>query len=130
MISYFIVAHRTFTTNFSSILKSQFQVIFGAKIPFLWKWVHFRSVFCRTLPTVFLLTDRVIPAFTFTVFYNIQYSSNLQYSFSYTCLQMVAFEYFQYLTFLNTFLLHLHADSTSLINTSNGTLCKYLTKFL
>ena len=29
MISYFIVAHCTFTTNFSSKLKSQFQVIFG-----------------------------------------------------------------------------------------------------
>ena len=29
MVSYFIVAHCTFTTNFSSKLKSQFQVIFG-----------------------------------------------------------------------------------------------------
>ena len=29
MISYFIVAHYTFTTNFSSKRKSQFQVIFG-----------------------------------------------------------------------------------------------------
>ena len=28
-ISYFIVAHSTFTANFSSKLKSQFQVIFG-----------------------------------------------------------------------------------------------------
>ena len=29
MISYFIVSHRTFSTNFSNKLKSRFQVIFG-----------------------------------------------------------------------------------------------------
>ena len=37
-------------------------------IPFLWKWVHFRSVFCRTLSTVSSLMDGGILAFTITLF--------------------------------------------------------------
>ena len=49
MISYLIVAHCTFfwvnlSLNSKSIL---------VRIPFLWTWVHFKPVFCRTLQTVF-----------------------------------------------------------------------------
>ena len=128
MVSYFIVALfqcATFTINFLSKLKSQFQVIFG-KIPFLWKWVHFRSVFRRTLRTVSLLMNGGIPAFTNTlflqkifpissckrlvcckiflfveqtvlvVFPDYSFVTTKSQIFFFICLKMVAFEYFQY----------------------------------
>ena len=95
-------------------------------IPFLWKLVHFRSVFCRTLRTVSLLMDGGIPAFTNILFlqksftfllasawFVIRYFSFVEqtvlvvfpdYSFVTTkspifffiCLQMVVFDNFQY----------------------------------
>ena len=66
-ISYFIVAHCTFTTNLSSKLKSQFQVIFWED-SFLSTWVHFKLVFyCRTLRTFCSLMDGGMPAFTITL---------------------------------------------------------------
>ena len=125
MISYFIVAHCTFTTNFLSKLKSQFQVIFGQDF-FPLKMVHFRSDFCTTLRTVSSLMDGGIHAFPITLFLQKRFPSLLastcfviryfsfveqavfvvfpDYSFVTTkspiffsiCLQMVAFECFQY----------------------------------
>ena len=66
-ISYFIVAHCTFTTNLSSKLKSQFQVIFWED-SILSTWVHFKLVFyCRTLRTFCSLMDGGMPAFTITL---------------------------------------------------------------
>ena len=123
-ISYFIVAHCTFTTNLSSKLKSQFQVIFWED-SFLSTWVHFKLVFyCRTLRTFCSLMDGGMPVFTITLLtkkFPISFCKHLvyckiflfcqktvlvvfpDYSFITTkspilffICQMVAFEYFQY----------------------------------
>ena len=121
-ISYLHIARlqQTFWTNVSLNFRS-----FLFRIPFHWKWVHFRSGFCRTLPTLFLLMDSGIPAFIlffFTKTFPISSWKHLvyckiflfcqktvlvvfpDYSFITTkspilffiCPQMVAFEYFQY----------------------------------
>ena len=71
MLSYFIVAHCTFMKNFSSKLKSRFQVNFSQD-PFpltMVSWVHFWPAFyCRTLRTVSLLMDEGMLALTITLF--------------------------------------------------------------
>ena len=115
-------------------------------IPFIWKWVYFRSVFHRNLRSISSLMDGGIPVFTITHFYKksfpslpasswfiIRYFPFVEqtvlvvfpgYSlvtikspiFSFICLQMVAFEYFQYdlvFNISNNFFLHLNADSAS-----------------
>ena len=128
MISHFIVAHCTFMINISSKLKSQFQVIFDVKIPFLWKWVHFRSAFYRTLPTGSWIVEYLLLPLLY--FYNILLVSNILFHM-HACrwLLLNTSSMTSYLIF-DRFFLHLHVDSNWLINTSNGTLCKYLTKIL
>ena len=125
MISYFIVARCRFSINFSSKLKSQFQVIFGHD-SFPLKMSPFQVSFISSLRTVSSLMDGEIPAFTITLFLQKSFPSVLasawfvvryfsfvkqtvlvvfpDYSlvttkspiFFFICLQMVAFEYFQY----------------------------------
>ena len=125
MISYFIVAHCTFTTNFSSKLKSQFQVIFGQDF-FPLKMSPFQVSLLHNFTNCLLANGSGIPAFPITLFlqkslpsllvstwFVIRYFSFVKqavfvvvpdYSFATTkspiffsiCLQMVAFEYFQY----------------------------------
>ena len=68
MISYFIVA-RHITTNFIGNLSLSFRS-FLVRISFLWKWVHFKSVFHRTLRIVSLLMDGEIPTFTITLVFS------------------------------------------------------------
>ena len=124
MISYFIVAHCTFTTNFSSKLKSQFQVIFGQDF-FALKMSPFQVRLLHNF-TNCLLANGGIHAFPITLFlqksfpiplastcFVIRYFSFVEqavfvvfpdYSFVTTkppiffsiCLQIVAFEYFQH----------------------------------
>ena len=124
MISYFIVAHCTFTTNFSSKLKSQFQVIFGQDF-FALKMSPFQVRLLHNF-TNCLLANGEIPAFPITLFLQKSFPSPLastcfviryfsfveqavfvvfpDYSFVTTkppiffsiCLQMVASEYFQH----------------------------------
>ena len=56
---------RKFTKNFSSKLNFR---SFLVRTLFLWIRVHFRPAFPITLPTVSLLVDGRIPAFTITLF--------------------------------------------------------------
>ena len=141
MISYFIVAHCTFTTNFSSKLKSQFQVIFGQDFfplkmsPFQVRllhnftncllangWWNTLHAFLITLflqksfPSLLASTCFVIRYFFFVeqaVFVVLPLS--LQYSFPYACrwLLLNTSSMISYLIFLNNFFLHLDADSAS-----------------
>ena len=134
MLSYFIVAHCTFMKNFSSKLKSRFQVDFSQD-PFpltMVSWVHFWPAFyCRTLRTVSLLMDEGMLALTITLFTKIhlyillsawfvaRYFSFVEQTVLpsfFISLQMVAFDtssMISSLIFLNKFFLHLDADSTS-----------------
>ena len=124
--------HQTFLTNVSLNFRS-----FLARIPFLWKWVHFRLVFCRTLPNVYSPKDCGIPAFTITLllqkrfpsflastWYVVRYFSFMKqavsavfpdYFFSYACwwLLLDTSSMILYLIFLNKIFLHLDADSAS-----------------
>ena len=133
MLSYFIVAHCTFMKNFSSKLKSRFQVNFSQdSFPqSMVSWVHFwPGFYCRTLRTVSLLMDEGMPAFTITLFTKIhlyilaracfvaRYFSFVEQtvfpSFSIS-LQMVTIDpssMISSLVFLNKFFLHLDAEST------------------
>ena len=127
MISYFIVAHCTFTTNFSSKHKSQFQVIFGKDFfplkmsPFQVRllhnftncllangWWNTLHAFLITLflqksfPSLLASTCFVIRYFSFVeqavfvVFPDYTFVTTKPPIFFSICLQMVAFEYFQY----------------------------------
>ena len=120
MISYFIVAHCTFTTNFSSKLKSQFQVIFGQDFfplkmsPFQVRLLHnftncllangwwntcfsHYSFFTKKFP----ISSRKhllchVEQAVFVVFPDYSFVTTKPPIFFSICLQMVAFEYFQY----------------------------------
>ena len=108
-ISYFIVAHCTFTTNLSSKLKSQFQVIFWED-SFLSTWVHFKLVFyCRTLRTFCSLMDGGMPAFTITLLtkkFPISFCKHLVYCKIFLFCQKDSF----------TFLFHMPFDTSSMIS--------------
>ena len=125
MISYFIVAHCTFTTNFSSKLKSQFQVILGQDFfplkmsPFQVRLLHnftncllangwwntcfsHYSFLQKSFPSLLASTCFVIRYFSFVdqavfvVFPDYSFVTTKPPIFFSICLQMVAFEYFQY----------------------------------
>ena len=76
MITYFILVHCTFLTNFSNKLKlkSQFQLSFDEdSLPL--KMSPFQVSLCTTLRTVSSLMDgRGIPAFTITPFFTKKFS--------------------------------------------------------
>ena len=125
MISYFIVAHCTFTTNVLSKLKSPFQVIFGQdsfplnmsplQVSFLqnftnyllgngwWKTCFYHYSFLKkSFPSLLTRTWFVIRYFSFleqtvlVVFLDYAFVTTKSPIFFLICLQMVAFEYFQY----------------------------------
>ena len=124
MISYFIVAHCTFTTNFSSKLKSQFQVIFGQDFfplkmsPFQVSLLHnftkcllangwlntcfsHYSFFYKKVSYLFsqalgLSYFSFAEQTDFVVFPDYSFVTIKSPIFFSICLQMVAFEYFQY----------------------------------
>ena len=125
MISYFIVAHCTFTANYPSNLSLNFWPVL-VRIIFAWKWVHFWSAICITLQTVPSLMDGGMHTFIIThflqkgfpclliitwfvvryfsfdkqtvliVFPDYSFVTTKSLIFFFICLQMVAFEYFQY----------------------------------
>ena len=119
MISYFIVAYCTFTTNFSSKLKSQFQVIFGQDSfplkmsPFQVSLLYNFTKFLRANGWWNLFLQKNSQSVLASAWFVVRYFSFVEqtvlmvfpdYSFVTTnspiffsrCLQMVAFEYFQY----------------------------------
>ena len=117
MISYLLISHYTFTTNFWSKLKFQFQVIFGHD-SFPLKMSPFQVSLLQNSINCFLangwwMVEYLLLPLLF--FYIIQYSSSLQYSFSYACkwLLLNTSSMTSYLIFLNEFFLHLDADSAS-----------------
>ena len=125
MISYFIVAHCTFTTNFSSKLNSQFQAIFGRDSfplkmsPFQvsllhnftncllanggWNTCFYHSFFLqKSFPSLLESAWFVIRHFSFVeqtvflVFPDYSFVTTKSPIFFSICLQMVTFEYFQH----------------------------------
>ena len=143
MISYFIVAHCTFTTNFSSKLKSQFQVIFGQdffplkRSPFQVSLLHnFTNCLLANGIPAFPITpflQKRFPSLLARAWFVIRYFSFVEqevfvvfpdYSFvttkspiffPYACrwLLLHTSSMISYLIFLNKFFLHLDADSAS-----------------
>ena len=125
MISYFIVVQCTFTTNFSSKLKFQFQVFFGQDSfplkmsPFQVSLLHnvtncllangwwnacfsHYSSFTKSFPSLLASAWFVKRYFSFAeqavcvVFLDYSFVTTKSTIFFSICLQMVAFEYFQY----------------------------------
>ena len=122
MISYFIVAHCMFTTNFSSKRKSQIQINFGQD-SFLLKISSFLVSFLQNSTNQWMVEYLLLALLSFykkvshlflqALGFVVKYFSFVEqtvlmvftvYSFVTTkspifffvCLQMVAFEYFQY----------------------------------
>ena len=131
MISYFIVAHCTFTTNFSSELKSQFQVIFDQDF-FPLKMSPFQVRLLHNFMNCLLANGWWNTCFSHYSFFTKKFPISSRkhllchkiFLFCRTtkspiffsiCLQLVAFEYsmISYLIFLNKVFLHLDADSVS-----------------
>ena len=126
MISYLLVSHYTFTTNFWSKLKFQFQVIFGhdsfplKMSPFqvsllqnstncllangLWNnCFHHYSFFLQKRFPSLLASTWVVVSYSYFVeqtdmvaFPDYSFATTNCTIFVFICLQMVPFEYFQY----------------------------------
>ena len=88
-------------------------------IPFLWKWVNFRSIFRRTLRTVSSLKDDGILAFTSTLFFTKKFPSLLAsawfvvryFSFSVEQTVLVVFADYSFVTTGSPIILfHMPAD--------------------
>ena len=132
IISYFIVAHCTFMTNFSSKLKlkSQFQVIFGQD-SFTLKMSSFQVSLLHNFTNCLLANGWWNTCFYhYPVFYKKVF--HLFFASAWFVRRYFSFvEQSVFMVFPDYCLVFGHADSASYNGyIQNATLCRYLTKFI